>query len=146
MKRIAVIFIAMTMCACGGFALGIFFASPRETSGNLSAITTTQKEGAAVTVAGWNVSGDSIRFTTTAEGAGVSETVAPKTIIPEAKAYIERVHQINAVSGVLLYDRTSDPFAGGEYLYRYMNFSAGGGMLVSMHGVLGVYGKAGWMF
>ena len=145
MKGICIRIALAGLLAAGGFISGAVWDSRRHQTPDTRDVTTVQKSGAPITVSGWKTDGKSFSFTSYSKGAGVAETTAPKSIIPEAKAYMERVHQVNGFCGALVYDRRTDPFVGCEYLYRYLNFSAGGGMLVSSHGVFGVYGKAGLM-
>ncbi len=127
------------------FVAGAYFASPGKSSG-FDRVKTTQKTGAAISVSDWDTKGDSFRFTTTALGTGSAVTEAPKTIIPEARAYIEDVNTVNILAGTLFYDRRLDPFLGAEYMRRMGNASFGGGALGSRGGVAGAWFKAGCAF
>ena len=144
------IYLHIALIVCGilsaaSFCLGAFVASPGKGTGD-NKITTVQKWGEKISVSNWNTSGSTIKFTTTAEGAGVSETIAPKTIVPEARAYIEDRNCMFVLGGTLVYDRKCDPFAGAEYLRRFGSAFAGGGAFISRGGIIGLYGKVGWMF
>lgn len=145
MKKAFIIIVMLTITFCSGILFGVKLSSP-SASGINESITTVQKSGKKITVSNWDTSGSTIRFTTSALGVGTAETTVPKTIIPEARSYIEDVNSINGMAGILVYDRSIDKFIGAEYMRRKENISFGGGGFVSLKGIIGTYVKAGSAF
>ena len=92
----------------------------------LKEVKVTQVSGEKIEHNSFIYKGNSIKFSTKAEGKGEVITEIPKTNIPEAKAWMKNN---NAVVLDLIY--TDRRIYGLSYLKRWNNFSAGGGILLS---------------
>ena len=93
----------------------------------LKDVKTTQVSGEKIEHSGFNYKSGNIKFTTKAEGKGEIITEIPKTNIPEARYWLE---DNNAVMLELLLTE-EDRIYGIDYMRRWGNFSAGGGVLFS---------------
>lgn len=104
----------------------VYFFSLKETDKQLKDVKVTQVSGEKIEHNSFIYKGNSIKFSTKAEGKGEVITEIPKTNIPEAKAWMQNN---NAVVLDLIY--TDRRIYGLSYLKRWNNFSAGGGVLLS---------------
>ena len=107
----------------------------------LKEVKVTQVSGEKIEHDSFIYKGNSIKFSTKAEGKGEVITEIPKTNIPEAKAWMKNN---NAVVLDLIY--TDRRIYGLSYLKRWNNFSAGGGILLSEEKFEGIKLQAEYWF
>ena len=107
----------------------------------LKEVKVTQVSGEKIEHNSFIYKGNSIKFSTKAEGKGEVITEIPKTNIPEAKAWMKNN---NAVVLDLIY--TDRRIYGLSYLKRWNNFSAGGGILLSEEKFEGIKLQAEYWF
>ena len=107
----------------------------------LKEVKVTQVSGEKIEHNSFIYKGNSIKFSTKAEGKGEVITEIPKTNIPEAKAWMQNN---NAVVLDLIY--TDRRIYGLSYLKRWNNFSAGGGILLSEEKFEGIKLQAEYWF
>jgi hypothetical protein len=110
-----------------------YFYFHKDTGEPLKEITVTQVSGEKIAHSGFNYTAGNIKFTTIADGKGEIFTEIPKTDIPEAKAWMENTNSV--MLELLLQDKR---IYGASYMKRWGNFSAGGGVLVSVNSFEGV--------
>jgi hypothetical protein len=125
--------------ACAGVCYTVLKSPKSEV---LQAVRQTQISGAKITNKDFNYKGNTIKFRTEAEGKGLSETEIPKKNIPEAAAWMNRIHGIEA-SASMIYDR--DKWLqeyGLTYWHRINSFALGAGVIAG-HNLIG--GKIGLM-
>jgi hypothetical protein len=88
---------------CIGLCLGagaVYFHKGKDDSGKPEDKVTTVNYGKdKITHYAFNFKGRSISFTSESDGDGKAETTIPKTLVPEASAWISKVHGINASVG-----------------------------------------------
>ena len=104
----------------------VYFFSLKETDKQLKDVKVTQVSGEKIEHDSFIYKGNSIKFSTKAEGKGEVITEIPKTNIPEAKAWMQNTNAV--MLELILIDRR---IYGLSYLKRWNNFSAGGGVLLS---------------
>ena len=119
----------------------VYFFSLKETDKQLKDVKVTQVSGEKIEHDSFIYKGNSIKFSTKAEGKGEVITEIPKTNIPEAKAWM---HNTNAVMLELIFiDRR---IYGLSYLKRWNHFSVGGGVLLSEEKFEGIKLQAEYWF
>ena len=104
----------------------VYFYSLKETDKQLKDVKVTQVSGEKIEHDSFIYKGNSIKFSTKAEGKGEVITEIPKTNIPEAKAWMQNNNAV--MLELILIDRR---IYGLSYLKRKDNFSIGGGILLS---------------
>lgn len=112
-----------------GILTGIFLSSAfylKEIDKQLKEVKVTQVSGEKIEHDSFIYKGNSIKFSTKADGKGEVITEIPKTNIPEAKAWMQNTNAV--MLELILTDRR---IYGLSYLKRWNNFSAGGGVLMS---------------
>lgn len=130
-----------------GILVGVFLSSAvylyslKDTDEKLKDVKVTQVSGEKIEHDSFIYKGNSIKFSTKAEGKGEVITEIPKTNIPEAKAWMQNN---NAVVLDLIY--TDRRIYGLSYLKRWNNFSAGGGVLMSADKFEGIKLQAEYWF
>ncbi len=93
----------------------------------LADVKVTQIYGEKITHNSFDYSlNDRIKFTTHAAGEGTISTEIPKANIPEARAWMQKIHGL-AVDFIL----TDHRIYGISYLHRWDSFVLGGGPLFS---------------
>ena len=107
----------------------------------LKEVKVTQVSGEKIEHDSFIYKGNSIKFSTKAEGKGEIFTEIPKTNIPEAKAWMQNTNAV--MLELILIDRR---IYGLSYLKRWNNFSAGGGILLSEEKFEGVKFQAEYWF
>ena len=119
----------------------VYFFSLKETDKQLKDVKVTQVSGEKIEHDSFIYRGNSIKFSTKAEGKGEVITEIPKTNIPEAKAWMQNT---NAVMLELIFiDRR---IYGLSYLKRWNHFSVGGGVLLSEEKFEGIKLQAEYWF
>ena len=119
----------------------VYFYSLKETDKQLKDVKVTQVSGEKIEHDSFIYKGNSIKFSTKAEGKGEVITEIPKTNIPEAKAWMQNT---NAVMLELIFiDRR---IYGLSYLKRWNHFSVGGGVLLSEEKFEGIKLQAEYWF
>ena len=119
----------------------VYFYSLKETDKQLKDVKVTQVSGEKIEHDSFIYKGNSIKFSTKAEGKGEVITEIPKTNIPEAKAWMQNNNAV--MLELILIDRR---IYGLSYLKRWNNFSAGGGILLSEEKFEGIKLQAEYWF
>ena len=119
----------------------VYFYSLKETDKQLKDVKVTQVSGEKIEHDSFIYKGNSIKFSTKAEGKGEVITEIPKTNIPEAKAWMQNTNAV--MLELILIDRR---IYGLSYLKRWNNFSAGGGILLSEEKFEGIKLQAEYWF
>lgn len=119
---------AVSSAAVGAIAGGIFVylmltPDPPGPSGNT--VSVTQVSGDTIEHENLTTTGNSVTFTTTAAGAGVIHTEIPKTLIPEARYWMEKTNAVSLSSG---YDLARQQQITLMYWRRWGFLSAGIGL------------------
>ncbi len=140
MKTIRLFIAAFLTGAFTGSVIAYFFLQQPGTS--TDEVKTTQISGEKITHNSFDFSGKSLKFKTIAEGKGEAATEIPKTLIPEANDWINRVHSITLSYGYKFDSSGIDPYIGVMYLYRFGRFSIGGGADASTD-FIGIKASAG---
>lgn len=107
-------------------------------------VVTRQISGEKISHDNFNFSGGMITFTTVSDGKGEIETDIPKSLIPEAYNWMNRVHSLTFSIGYKYSDGFS-PYYGIMYGYRINRVILGGG--IDFAGDLfGVKASAGYVW
>ncbi len=106
-------------------------------------IVTRQISGEKISHNSFDFSGSGIKFKTASEGKGEAETVIPKTLIPEANAWMTKVHSVNLSYGYMFDNNGAIPYIGLMYGYRIGSVTLGGGVDFSCD-FIGVKALAGY--
>lgn len=88
-----------------------------------------QISGEPITHRDLRIGRDSVTFTTTAAGPGIIETDVQKTIIPEARYWMQRTSGISAVVG---YDLARQRHISFMYWRRWGSFALGAGGMATV--------------
>ncbi len=98
---------------------------------NTDTIKITQKSGKEIKHTNYKFSGDTIKFNTVSKGKGEIITEIPKENIPEANAWINKVHSVQL--GILYQYHKSEifPSMSLSYYRRFNVLSIGGGVVTS---------------
>ncbi len=113
-------------------AAGVFYIK-RDVPVKDTGIKVTQLSGEKIEHSKYNFKGSSIKFETQSEGAGKIKTEIPKTLIPEANAWLNKVHSIQAEYISMYYNSSSFQALSVSYYQRlrFIDFVAlGGGIIV----------------
>lgn len=117
--KILLTVVVLIFSTATGFFIGYSYAKPKPIK---RGIQTTQISGEKIRNLNFRNQGDSISFTTVADGKGVAQTTIEKTVIPEAKYWIKKTNcfQISYYS---------DYRIGTAYLKRFNSYSIGAGVV-----------------
>ena len=116
-----------------GFAAGlsILFFMDRTEPDIIEKVKVRQISGEKINHKDFKMKRNSITFITESEGKGIIETEFPKTIIPEARAWLQRNNGIQLDYTVLYHDNQFHQIYGIGYLRRFRSFAAGLGIKAS---------------
>lgn len=90
----------------------------------------------------FDFSGSKIKFKTVAEGKGEASTEIPKTLVPEANAWISKVNSLSFTYGYMFNGNNGVQYMGIMYGHRSGNVLLGGGIDLSTD-FFGVKASAG---
>ena len=124
-------------------ALAVYSFSNLTPKSSADKVTVRQISGEKISHESFNFSGGSIRFTTIADGAGVAETEIPKSVIPEAYNWMNRVHTVSFSAGYR-FANFQGAYYGLAYSRRFERFSAGIGFDFASGKFFGIKASAGW--
>ena len=119
MKTIRISITAFLTGIIAGSA-GMFYLLNHEPEQKSDKVIVKQLSGEKITHDNFKFSGKNISFSTVSEGKGEIETEIPKTLVPEAYNWINRVHSLTLSYGYM-FDFTgkdSEPYLGVLYGYR----------------------------
>jgi hypothetical protein len=117
---------------CIGLCVGagvMHFYKEKDSQNNAADQVTTVNYGKdKINHYAFNFKGRSISFTSESDGAGKAETTIPKTLVPEASAWLTKVHGINASVGYRWpYEHGGSSVSLG-YSHRFGAFTFNGGL------------------
>ncbi len=98
---------------------------------NESLISTKHVAGAKILHHNWIQDKHRVSFITESFGKGKIETSFPKTIIPEAKSYIERIHCLQVTYSGIFVNNEYHHGASISFWRRFGKISVGGGVQFS---------------
>jgi len=139
------IFSFVAGAALGGLGVGLFTHFTGKEKPLAAQPTVRVIQGTPVTHSDFKQDKKTFSFTTTSMGPGISRTTINKRDIPEAKAYMDRVHAIQGMVGYG-YDGTSTGLVslGVMYHYRLENLSLGIGVLGNMKSISALASVTYW--
>ncbi|MCL2154170.1 MAG: hypothetical protein FWH53_00755 [Leptospirales bacterium] len=123
MKKVITSFIIGLLA---GSASVYYFFSHQDVQ-NSDTVTTRQISGEKITHDNFNFGGSNISFTTISDGIGEIETDIPKSLIPEAYNWMNRVHSLSVSFGYK-FDNEASLYYGIMYGYRIGRVTVGGGI------------------
>ncbi len=106
----------------------VFIYSDRPENSPAS-ISVIQKSGSTIAHSSWDFKGPSISFSTDAEGRGSIDTTIPKTMIPEARAWMSKVHGLQFNFYYHYFDSRFNTVYGLSYWHRWGSVAIGGGVV-----------------
>lgn len=123
----------------------MFYLLNHEPEQKSDKVITKQLSGEKISHDNFKFSGKSISFKTVSEGKGEIETEIPKTLVPEAYDWINKVHNVTLSYGYMFdfTGKNSEPYLGVLYGYRIGRVTLGGGFDFSSD-FLGVKAAAGF--
>lgn len=125
--------------AAGFTAAYLLLHQPGISTGEIIA---RQISGEKISHDSFDFSGSGIKFKTSSEGKGEALTEIPKTLIPEANAWITRNHSLSILYGYKIDHDGAAPYFGVMYGYRFSSITLGGGIDFS-YDFVGVKASAG---
>ena len=123
MKKIITSFLIGVLA--GSASVYYFFAHKNTQSGN--EVVVRQISGEKITHENFSFGGGNITFRTISDGKGEIETDIPKSLIPEAYNWMNRVHSVTLSVGYK-FDTGSSMYYGLMYGYRINRVAVGGGI------------------
>jgi len=143
MKTLRISLMTFIAGIAAGFAAAyLLLHQPGTSTGE---IITRQISGEKISHDSFDFSGSGIKFKTSSEGKGEALTEIPKTLIPEADAWMTRNHSLTVSYGYMLDRDGAAPFIGVMYGYRFNSITLGGGVDVS-HDFVGVKASVGLLW
>ena len=106
-------------------------------------IVTQQISGEKITHDSFDFTGNSFKFKTIAEGKGEASTEILKTLIPEANAWMTRIHSLTLSYGYKFDHDGATPYIGVMYGYRLDSVLLGAGVDGALD-FIGVKASAGY--
>ncbi|MBN2157906.1 MAG: hypothetical protein JW807_00820 [Spirochaetes bacterium] len=131
LAKIKIIFISLVIGAVLG-AAAVYFIPKLISKKSSDSIRTTQISGEKISHRDYGFKGKSITFTTEAEGKGKIKTEIPKTLIPEARSWVQKVHGIEATVYLLYQDQFFTPYYHLGYWHRFGPVCIGTGIVFSL--------------
>ncbi|MBN1499980.1 MAG: hypothetical protein JW982_07490 [Spirochaetes bacterium] len=121
MKKIITVLITSIALFTTGVITGLFISKDKTIP--VKTIKTVQVSGEEIRNTDFVLSGNEIKFKTTASGVGVAETTIPKTLIPEVNNWQNKNNSVQL-------GYYSDYKFSAAYLRRFGSLSVGAGVIL----------------